>query len=272
MSSETKEPEEQEHREVPEDSDEKEKRLALLESEQFIRKYLNKYVATGGVILFLISFGVGFFVDRVAFQTANNQALLSAQNQIISLIREVMAAKFEVDNAVKSAQASSTEIAKTEEKSTKFAQEFSSLQSKFESTMAFQASDAQIREIADVLARDPRIAKVLDDLDQSIQSRLAKADQEIGKIKSAYKIDSQVGKIISLWEYNSEFVFSFPVKHAWIELSENLDEPYHIIPVIKGNTVVVAAKPTKPLYFPRSNKELKRMERPFVYRVWATSF
>ncbi len=274
MSNETQEREDQKQTRTSELSAEKEKRLALLESEQFIRKYLNKYVATGGIILFLISFGVGFFVDRIAFQTATNQAFLSAQSEVLKLIREVMTAKSEVDNAVKSVQASSAEISKTEEKAKKFAEEFSSLQSKFESTVAFQASDAQIKEIADVLAQDPRITRVLNDLDKSIQDRLRKADEEIEKIKAAYKIDCQEDKPRALMNYNKVFTFSFPVKHAWIELAHGGDPTLFLTIVeIKDNTVGVAAKLTKTL-MPRDYE--RRLEEfgypPTRFHIWATSF
>jgi hypothetical protein len=273
VSNETMDAEDQEQTGHSELSEIRAKRLALLESEEFIRRYLFRYVSVGGIILFLLSFGVGFFVDRIAFQSASNQALLSAQGQIISLIREVMVAKSEVDNAVKSAQASSVEISKTEEKAKQFGGELSTLRSKLDSTVAFQASDPQIKKIAEALARDPRITSTLDELDKSIEIRLKKADGEIEKIKTTYKLDCQEAKLKSLLNFKEIFTFSFPVKHAWIQLIDNLDEPYHLVPVIKDDTVIVKAECTHPSYYPDPDKALRRSTyRPFVYRVWATSF
>jgi hypothetical protein len=218
MTHETKESEDLKQTGIPEYSDQKEKRLALLESEEFIRQYLNKYLAVGGIILFLISFGVGFFVNQFAFQTANNQAFLSAQSEILRLIREVMAAKSEVDNSVKSAQSSSTEIGKTEEKAKRFAEKLSSLEDKLASTVAFQSSDPQIKKIADVLARDPRITNVLND---SIEDRLKKTDKEIEEIKSAHRIDCQESRISHLLNFKRVFEFNFPVTRAWTEPAKN---------------------------------------------------
>jgi hypothetical protein len=238
-------------------------RLEFLEKEEFIRIYLRNYLTIGGVLLFIISFSIGFFVDKTASQYASNQALLSTQGEIIKIIREVSDAKREVDNAVKSINASSIQIGKTEEKAKNFAAHVSGLENKFQSTVAFQASDLQIKKIADVLAKDPRI-------------RLNKADEEIDKIKSAYSIDCQDGKVTSMYKYNEKFMFSFPVKHAWIELATCMD-PHIVLEVqdIKDSVVSVGVKLTRDRTIKDYDKEIREMGRisPKVpFRIWATSF
>jgi hypothetical protein len=251
-------------------------RLELLEKEEFIRSYLRNYLTVGGVILFIISFSIGFFVDRTASQNASNQALLSTQGEIIKFIREVTEAKKEFDNAVKSVSTSVVEIRNTEDKVKFFAGHVSDLENKFQSTVAFQASDLQIKKIADALAKDPRITNVVNELGESITIHLNKTDEEINKIKSAYKIDFQDGKMTSTYKYNEKFMFSFPVKHAWIELASCMDQPILLeVQEIKDRVVSVGVKLTRDRTTKDYNKEIREMARssPKVpFRIWATSF
>lgn len=176
-------------------TDKKERRLTP-EAEIIFRKYQLKYLTVPGIILFVLSFLGGVLIDRVAFQTGYNQAFLSAQSEVMKLVHDVMIAKSEVDAATKSIQASSSEIRRSEERAKKFEEDLSSLRSKLDSTVAFQASNVQIKQIADILARDPRITKVMEDLDASIHSRLKKADGEIEELKLAYRIDCLKGNFL----------------------------------------------------------------------------
>ncbi|MBI4962477.1 MAG: hypothetical protein HY913_04310 [Desulfomonile tiedjei] len=264
--------EDQEKTGILEPSEKKERQLTP-EAERVIRDHLTRRFTFPGIALVVISFVIGFFIDRVAFQTASNQAFLSAQSEVMKLVHEVVKAKFETDAAVKAIEISSRDIKQSEQKAKKFADELSSLQSKLDSTVAFQASDPQIKEIAYVLATDPRITKVLNDLDVSIQSRLTKADQEIEKIKSAYQIDSRQGEARSLKNYKEEvFSFSFPVKHAWIELPQSIDGAHRLtITEIRDKSVRVVVERISARIDPRASDYSRefRMSYPrVVFRVW----
>ena len=253
---------------------EKEKRLTL-EAEKLIRRFMVKWVSLPAIFLAVMSFALGFFIEKVAFQTASNQAFQSAQSEVMKLVEQVMDAKHKADAAAGAIQSSSKEISKTEDKSKKFAEEFSSLQSKFESTVAFQTSDVQIKRIAEVLASDPRITTVLNNLDNSIQTQLKKADEEIEKIKSAYRIDCQEGKTRYLGNFKKIFAFPFPVKRAWVEPAQ-IDEVHDLmVNEIKGDSVTIIAKHARYLRGPeRSQYEKKRGygNSEAVFHVWATSF
>lgn len=251
---------------------EKEKRLTL-EAEQLIRKFMIRWVSLPAICLAAISFALGFFIEKVALQTASNQAFQSAQSEVMKLVEQVMDAKHKADAAASAIQTSSKEITKTEDKAKKFADELSSLKSKLDSTVAFHSSDPQIKQIADVLARDPRITNVLTELDKSVQLRLARADTEIGKIATSYKIVYREGHATHLENYKGVFAFPFPVKHAWVELGQGLPETYCItVGAIEDKSVTVIAGHTRT---PRGRdyKEDFRWDKPRIgFRVWATSF
>lgn len=277
MSDETSETEDQKQAEIVEETGvtgEKERRLTL-EAEKLIRQFMIRWVSLPAVFLAVISFALGFFIEKVAFQTASNQAFQSAQSDVMKLIEKVMDAKHKADAAAGAIQTSSEEIGKTEEKAKKFAEELTSLRSKLDSTVAFQASDPQIKNIADVLARDPRITKVLDDLDNSIQARLKRADEEIEKMKAAYRIDCQEEKAGKRITHGLVFTFPFPVKHAWIELGGIDPEDSLTVKNLKDNNVTVVEKSRIPYPSPESKKSLRRHlehHAPPAFRIWATSF
>jgi hypothetical protein len=90
------------------------------EEELVIRRFLRNYFTIPGLIAVIVSFALGFFIERAAFQTATNQAFQSSISEIFKVIREVDAAKLRVDEAVKSTQASSAEISKSEDRARAF--------------------------------------------------------------------------------------------------------------------------------------------------------
>jgi hypothetical protein len=250
-------------------TDGKERRLTL-EAEKLIREFMIKWVSLPAIFLAVISFIIGFFINRIAFQTASSQAFLSAQSEVMRLIREVGDAKFKADAAAEAIQSSSKEMKQSEQKAKKFEEDLSSLRNKLDSTVAFQASNVQIKQIADVLARDPRIVKILDDLDTSIQERLKKAGNEIEELKSAYRIDCLEGNF-----QGGSFTFSFPVKRAWVEPAQ-IDEAHRLIVTkIEGNSVTVIPVTARILRGPERSMYEKRKrdgELASEFRVWATSF
>ena len=253
-------------------SEQKERRLTS-EAEKLIRRYMCRRVTVPGIVGAIIVFLLGFAVDRVAYQTGSNQAFIDAQSDIRKLIQEVMGAKYQADKGVEAMQKSLSEIRRGEEQAKKVSKELSSLNGKLESTKAFQASDVQIKEIAAILAKDPRITDTFTELDQAIGTRLKRADQKIDQIKSSFKIEFQESKTKDLWNYKDVLTFSFPVKHAWVELNQTSDEAYRIwVSEISEKSVTVRAERAKPLGA-RDLSKRTRWDRPeIIIRVWATSF
>jgi hypothetical protein len=114
---------------------------------------------------------------------------------------------------------------------------------------------------------------VLNELDGLIRIRLNKADEEIDKIKAAYKIDCQDGKVTGLNKHNETFEFSFPVKHAWIQLATCIDQPILLeVKEIKEGLVTVVIKLTRHLTGEDYKQDALRGGPKIPYRVWATSF
>lgn len=244
------------------------KRQLTLEAKEAIRNYILLGVTILSGVLVLVFGGFFYFINRVANQEATTKAFTAIENRMFQLHEKVVEAK-------KDAEQSVGKIKKSEKDILEFYDKLSSMESMLTSTAAFQSSDAQIKDIAKVLAKDPRIVRVYDDLQKQIDYRLSKADKEIQDIKKYYRIDSRSG-VFKKREYEIEkqqFLYTFPfnVKHAWVEINENIGK-YRFSTEISDKDVFLN------VYFTgepgtRTIKLNRWSIDPGIqYRIWATSF
>jgi len=148
------------------------------EAKEQVRSYMIKIVAVPGIVLSLIAFSAGFFVQDIFFQKVYNDAYKDASTSILSLTKEATEA------AVK-AKYSADQVNAIIEKMSALVAEGEELRSKLITAEAFQKSNELTSEVA---------AKIISKLD--LEKLLAeKFEKDITNIKTQINaLDRQVVK------------------------------------------------------------------------------